>query len=179
MQQPSWTVRRATVDDVPAIARINVASWRSAYRNLVPEEALTELDSDEIARSYRELLASPVPERAILLARRADTIAAFSGVSPVRVPQRDAYPEHRTGELVSLYADPQWLGRGAGRAVHDAALGHLADHGFTRAVLWILEGNDHAADFYQRHGWTPDVVERHVELAGRLIPLRRWSHPLS
>ena len=28
--------------------------------------------------------------------------------------------------------------------------------GFTRAHLWVLEGNDRAASFYERHGWRED-----------------------
>ena len=37
-----------------------------------------------------------------------------------------------------------------------AAEEHLRAAGFTEAVLWVLEGNERAARFYESHGWHED-----------------------
>ena len=35
-----------------------------------------------------------------------------------------------------------------------AAVGHLVEGGFERAVLWVLRDNPRARRFYERAGWT-------------------------
>jgi hypothetical protein len=39
-----WTVRRATQADVVELAPVNVAAWREAYRGIVPDQFLEEMD---------------------------------------------------------------------------------------------------------------------------------------
>jgi len=48
-------VRRATVEDVAALAWVHVDAWRAAYRGLVPDERLEKLDR---ARSETMFLRS-------------------------------------------------------------------------------------------------------------------------
>ncbi|NJK75848.1 MAG: GNAT family N-acetyltransferase, partial [Microcoleus sp. SU_5_6] len=36
-------VRAATIDDTPAIARVNADTWRTAYRNIIPADFLANL----------------------------------------------------------------------------------------------------------------------------------------
>ena len=48
------------------------------------------------------------------------------------------------------------IGTGAGAALHDAGVAHLAASGFRRAILWIFAGNERAAAFYTRRGWRVD-----------------------
>ncbi len=36
----------------------------------------------------------------------------------------------------------------------------LLEAGITEAVLWVLDGNDRAAAFYEREGWKPDGATR-------------------
>ena len=40
-------IREATYSDIPAIARVHVDTWRSAYSGIVPEEVLTDLSYDK------------------------------------------------------------------------------------------------------------------------------------
>ncbi len=58
------------------------------------------------------------------------------------------------GDLYALYLDPDHWGRGIGTPLHAAALDRLVTHSFTRAGLWVLEGNQRALRLYHRHGWT-------------------------
>jgi len=47
------TVRPAVAADAPAIARVHVASWREAYRGIIPQQVLDELDEAEWAARHR------------------------------------------------------------------------------------------------------------------------------
>ena len=37
-------IRQATISDVDEIANVHIASWRSAYEGIIPEEELANLD---------------------------------------------------------------------------------------------------------------------------------------
>jgi GNAT superfamily N-acetyltransferase len=61
-----------------------------------------------------------------------------------------------TGELFAIYVRrPEW-GRGTGRALMDAALAALREHGFRDATLWVLEDNPRTRRFYELAGWHAD-----------------------
>jgi len=55
-------LRAAVPADARAIAEIHVASWRSAYRGLLPDSLLDAMSVDELEQRWRSRLpAGPVP----------------------------------------------------------------------------------------------------------------------
>lgn len=163
----SWTVRVALDADVERIAEITVAGWRFAYAGIVPADRLAAMDVAEFAQRRRVTVAEPPPTR-VLVAEDASGVRGYVMVGPVRDDERDGRPGMRTGALMSLYLDPAVIGTGAGGALHDAGVAHLADAGFERATLWIFAGNDRAARFYERRGWQVDSEPTQPE---------EWSAP--
>lgn len=147
------SVRRATVADTRAIATIRVQSWRAAYDGLIAPVLLERLDIDREARLRAAHWAehNSDPRTAHLL---ADVDGAAVGWASVGVC-RDADAAGR-GELYALYALPAHWSTGVGHALMVAAERVLCEGGFTIASLWVLEGNDRAAAFYERHGWHED-----------------------
>jgi len=59
-----------------------------------------------------------------------------------------------TGVVDFLAVDPQWQGQGAGRAMLDGMLRHLAGLGATTATLECLAGNEAALTLYRADGWS-------------------------
>jgi GNAT superfamily N-acetyltransferase len=170
----SWTVRRAEVADAEEIARINVASWRHAYRGIVPDAVLDRMLPESRVPGWRRWLAQPMPAAVFVAADVAGRIGAYCGVDAVREPE-DGHADLPTGELCAIYADPGYLGSGAGHAVHDAALRHLAGQGFRYAVLWVLAANEPAQQFYRGHGWRPDGGSKQYELGAAALPEVRYA----
>lgn len=150
-----WTIRRAVDTDVERIAEITVGGWRYAYAGIVPADRLAAMDPATIAEARRELVVAPAPS-AMFVADNASGVRGYVAVGPLRSPERDGHPRVPTGALTSLYLDPPVIGTGAGGALHDVGVAHLAAAGFDRAILWIFAGNDRAAEFYSRRGWRVD-----------------------
>ena len=50
-------VRWATADDAAAIAAVHIASWRAAYRGLLPDAVLDSLSLEARTDHWREWLA--------------------------------------------------------------------------------------------------------------------------
>lgn len=173
-----WTVRRANEYDVAELARVNIESWREAYRGIVADEFLDTMDSARRELGWRRWVALPDPDAVFVAVNgSADRIASYASICAVREAS-DAHPTLPTGELAAIYADPTVWGRGAGHAVHEAAVSALSDLGFRHAVLWVFVDNTVARQFYRRHGWRSDGVFEEFEVAGRRPLEMRYSRAL-
>ena len=138
-------VRRATIDDAEAIARVQERGWQVAYRHVFPRAVLDRGGFIEVER-WRRRLSSPPPGWSTLVA--GDPVAGFASVGPGR---NDA----DVGELYALYVEPGRWSTGIGGALIRRAEEVLA-RDFDDAVLWVLEDNPRARRFYERAGWALD-----------------------
>lgn len=144
-------LRRARAADARAIAELHVATWKSAYPGLLPQDYLDDLaPEDRLGDWEQALAASPWP--VVLVAEEGRSLVGFASVSP----SRDEDAEDTVGEVQTLYVGPgAWRG-GVGTALLVAAGEVLAEAGFTTGTLWVLDVNDRARRFYERNGWTAD-----------------------
>ena len=149
------TVRRATAADTRAIATIRVTSWRAAYDGLMPTALLDRLDigfeAHRRAQHWPRYHADP--RAAEFLALRGTRAVGWASVGACRDDDPGAGVR---GELFALYALPSHWSTGVGHALMIAAEEQLRSSGFRTASLWVLDGNDRAAAFYERHGWRED-----------------------
>ena len=131
---------------------MHVAGWQAGYSGLLPPQYLAGLSVELRAERWRTILADAQAASTTLVAELDGAVTGFASVGPSR--DDDAAPS--TGELWGIYVDPQCWGTGVGHALHEAALQELRDARATGATLWVLQGNQRAAGFYERHGWTAD-----------------------
>ena len=74
---------------------------------------------------------------------------------------------------------PERWGMGLGRALLATSEALLADMGFIRAMLWVLEGNDRARAFYQRQGWSQGAPFRLETIGGTEVTEVRYEKSLA
>ena len=130
-----------------------MASWRHAYRGLLPDDYLEKLSVDERAAQRLAWFADPPAGSGVLVAEDdAGRVVGFATFEPSR---DDDAPEG-TGEVPAIYLDPADVGKGFGRELFAATTTVLRKAGFTRATLWVLEVNASARRFYEKAGWTWD-----------------------
>jgi GNAT superfamily N-acetyltransferase len=88
-------------------------------------------------------------------------------------PSRDSDATVNTGEVYSIYLDPEVIGQGVGRVLFAAAVDDLASRGFRTGTLWVLTDNQRARRFYEAAGWRPDgATKRDVRADGTLDETR-------
>jgi ribosomal protein S18 acetylase RimI-like enzyme len=144
----SLVVRAPVLADVPAMARVLVASWRETYRGLMRDEVLD--DPGFVARRERfwtsVLTDDPRAQRTAAL---AEVDGEVVGVALAGPPLDDADPWER--QLYLIYTSAAVHGSGAGPALLAAVLDpHVS------AGLWVADPNPRAQAFYRKHGFTPD-----------------------
>jgi GNAT superfamily N-acetyltransferase len=145
-------LRDATPADAHALATVHVASWRAAYRGLMPDEVLAGMSVPDREQLWSDRLTAQEARASVVVAAEAGRVVGFAAAGPplVRADRADS----TLGDLYALYLDPDRWGRGIGTPLHAAVLDRLVTHGFTHAGLWVLDGNLRALRFYYRHGWT-------------------------
>jgi len=143
------TIRPATAADGDAIGRVQVETWRAAYSGLMPDEAIARFDVEAQQRFWREVLARERPPgSAIFVAELGGEVVGFASVGACR-------EDEAAGELYAIYLHPSCWNRGIGRALLERAEESLRSSGFTRAILWVMEGNERGERFYRAAGWKP------------------------
>ena len=153
-------VRTAVPADAMAVAAVHVRSWQVAYRGVVPDAHLDGLRPEDRAAMYSfSGSAAGGPETIVVV--DAGAIRGFATTGPARGSE-----DPRTGELLALYVDPDFWGRGLGRRLMVEARRRLTERGFAEAILWVLAGNDRAERFYRADGWLPDGARREEEIWG-------------
>jgi GNAT superfamily N-acetyltransferase len=150
------TIRRATLVDASAIAKVHVDAWRAAYEGLLPSDYLADLSVSERRRRWTEALQNPNSRATVVVAELRGRTAGFASAGP----SRDDDAPGSVGEVYAIYVHPEHWRRGIGSLLEQAALAFLADAGFADATLWALTGNMQALRFYTDRGWALDGSER-------------------
>jgi GNAT superfamily N-acetyltransferase len=153
-------IRTARRDDARPIAEVHVASWRHAYRGLLPDDYLDTLSVEDREASRLAWFADPPPGSGVPVAEDdAGRVVGFATF----VPSRDDDAPEGTGEVPAIYLAPAVVGTGIGRELFAETTAALREAGFTRATLWVLEANASARRFYEKAGWSWDgAVSTHM-----------------
>ena len=152
-------VRRAEPQDAPAVALVHVASWRQAYRGLLPQEYLNSLSVETWTTTWANAFSQlPGQSSTTLVGELDGQIVGFACVGPSRDDDRDT----TAAELLGLYLDPAHWGAGHGCTLHTEALDVARASGTTAATLWVLTTNQRARNFYERQGWAADGADKTV-----------------
>ncbi len=84
-------------------------------------------------------------------------LVAFPNSDPVALiacdPNWNMAEDPLLGELHEFFVHRDFQGRGIGRALFEAGLRFLSDHGCRRYALWVGERNEAAQRLYERYGF--------------------------
>ena len=138
-------VRPATLDDAADVARVNVATWRSAYRNLLPDDFLAALTEAYYAERWTRLISEGSGR--VFVAEEPQGIVGFASGG------RERAGEHGfAGELYAIYVLDSAERRGHGRELVRAVAGALREMKLPDMIVWVLRDNVRARGFYERLG---------------------------
>jgi len=161
-------VREAKVEDADAIARVHLASWKTTYPGIIPQQYIDGLRVENgIARWQIELSGR---KTTVWVAEDQRGVFGFAAGGAIQHPV-DGYE----GELGAIYLLASHQRQGAGAALVRHLAGDLQRLGFANMAVWVLRENP-ARGFYERMGAVP-VAEQMIEIGGTPLPEVAYGWP--
>ena len=168
-------MRAARPGDVPEIARIQIETWRTAYKNFLPASVLEALDVGPAEQAWGAAVAAPPsPAHHVLVATEGPQLVGFAAVGPS--DDEDAQPGDAV--VAALLVEPRWGRRGHGSRLLAAVVDHLRADTVTRLIAWVPDGDPASARFYESAGWERDGLVRTLEADGGTVREIRWHASL-
>jgi len=168
--------RAARAADAPELARVQVASWRTSLRGLVPDEVLAELTSAAAEKQWTErwleaITTPPTTRHRVHVAVDADktTITGFAAAGPAT--DGDLWPG-TDAELYELHVLPDLTGQGHGGRLLHAVADTLAEDGFRTACTWALSADGDRLSFLEEAGWAPDGSHSNLDMGVKVHVVR-------
>jgi GNAT superfamily N-acetyltransferase len=150
-------IREAVPEDAPALAEVQVGSWKATYPGILPDTLLASLSVEARAAAFTEALAAPRPGWHMWALEARGGLVGFAVAGPCRDADQDS---RSVGEVHAIYLVREAWGQGLGSALMARALEGLREGGFGEAVLWVLERNARGRRFYGRSGWEDTGTKR-------------------
>jgi GNAT superfamily N-acetyltransferase len=174
-------VRPARPGDAEDIARIQLTTWRTAYRRMFPPHVLANLDEAYLARGWTEAITeTPSPRHRVLIAvEQGETASTTVGFAAGGPPDEQALApdEEPLGDdvaaITDLLIEPRWGRRGHGSRLLSASVDLWREDGFKSAVAWVYDADAAMRKFFTSTGWEPDGVTRALDVDDMLVPQLR------
>lgn len=178
-------IRPAGPDDADEIGAYHHRAWLEVYADHLGPDAPEHLDEDGRIEQWDQWLRTQEwarTESGHLMARASAEamVTMVVDIDGVVVGHASVGPAHEpeTGELISLYVDPDRQGEGHGRRLLGAAERALRLAEFDEAILWTIETNTAAIAFYERAGWVLDGGTKPSDPWGFPVPVVRLRRSL-
>jgi GNAT superfamily N-acetyltransferase len=169
------SVRPAHAADAEAVARVQLVTWRTAYRDVLPAAVLDDWDEHAATESWRAAVVSPpTPAHGVLVALERDEVVGFAAYGPAELSAGEAPdPGGPTTEIATLLVEPRWGRRGHGSRLLSASVDLWREDGFDTAVAWAYERDAATRAFLTSAGWEPDGATRALDVDDMLVPQLR------
>src|ERR1700686_5241088 len=139
-------VRPAVLDDSAAIARVHVASWRTTYQGLLPDDFLSSLSEESYSDRWRRVIGDG-QSRVFVVDDEDQEIVGFASCGRERAGETGF-----AGELYAIYILDRAQRQGHGRELVRAVAGALREMKLPDMIVWVLRDNTAPRHFYERLG---------------------------
>jgi GNAT superfamily N-acetyltransferase len=173
-------VRPATPDDAGEIARIQITTWRHAYRRILPQHIVDDIDEAWVTRRWRTSIEDPPsPRHRVLVAVEQAEQAYLVGfvatgevdetaLAPEEAPESLLHPD--VASITDLLVEQRWGRRGHGSRLLAASADLWREDGFSTAVAWSFEADQVTQAFLTSAGWELDGAARALDVDDLLVP---------
>lgn len=141
-----FAIREGKLADAEGIARAHTASWRAAYRGILPDEVLAQIDIDQRIATWRRVLA----DRSVLTLVAYDT--THRDIVGLCDAGRSRGSSGYAAEVYRMYLEHHARRHGLGREMFERVVDWLRGQALDSLIIWVLDNNHHARRFYEQMG---------------------------
>jgi GNAT superfamily N-acetyltransferase len=153
-------IRRAKIKDAFGIAKVHVDSWKTTYKNIVPDDYLNKLSYESRVPLWEE----SIPKSLVIVAEDEDgQIVGFSTGGKERTGNYEDYK----GELYAIYILKEFQGKGLGTKLVKPIMDELASLGINTMLVIVLEDNP-SRYFYEALG-AEKIESLEIQIGGKKL----------
>jgi GNAT superfamily N-acetyltransferase len=179
-------VRPAAPDDAGEIVRIQLATWRQAYRRILPRQALDGLDEEWMASRWLASIEEPpsARHRVLVAVEQAQSSYLVGFAASGEADEAALAPDEPplgpdVASVTDLLVEPRWGRRGHGSRLLAACVELWQADGFQTAVAWAFDADVATKAFLTSAGWEPDGALRALDVEDLLVPQLRLHTTLT
>ncbi|WP_117149174.1 GNAT family N-acetyltransferase [Paraliobacillus zengyii] len=153
-------IRRALPEDSRAVEKVQVDSWKTTYKNIVPDEYLNKMTYESREQKWIDIIS----DQTVFVAETDDgEIIGFSNGGKERTGK---YPNYN-GELYAIYILEAHQRMGLGKLLMEPIIENLKQNDIFSMIVLVLEENNSRL-FYESLGAEKiDIVE--IEVLGEKL----------
>lgn len=141
---PDISIRKARVEDIPAVAKVHVESWQRSFRGIAPDDYLNAMSVEDRIKKLTERSSRP-PYQMLIAEHSSGQIAGFIDFGD---PVLDV--GHQS-QIYSFYLLPAFQRLGLGTHLFRRGFGEMRDQGVTSVCLDALAASPYRG-FYEKFG---------------------------
>ena len=141
-----YKIRRADVNDARILGEIHSQSWKVAYKGIVPDSVLDNINADKRQKYFEKALSEKGEEDTLIF--KDDKAVGFMCIGKCRDEDKD----DTYGEIWGMYLLPEYWNQGIGTYLINYGLNELKSRNYKKVTLWVLEENINARKFYEKIG---------------------------
>lgn len=153
-------IRRALSSDARGIANVHVNSWKTTYKNIIPDNFLNNLSTEK----REQLWKRSIPKGNVFVAENDNgKIVGFSDGGRERSGKYKGF----NGELYSIYILKEYQNRGIGKLLFKQIIKYLTELKIDSLIVLVLEDNNFCYFYEKLGGERIDNIE--VEIAAKKL----------
>ena len=164
-------IRKATLDDAPALTQAHVRSWRAAMSGFIPAKEVEKFCAGRAQRFQASLSREEHPTHVAVLDGKVVGWFAFG-------PCRGDFVDERYYHLYTIFLDPDVQRKGIGRQLMAYAEEQAWANGKTAMVLKVFAKNKDSRRFYEACGYHKDGLGKVRNDYGRRLRVLRYVKEL-
>lgn len=140
-------IRKAEIADLPDVARVQVETWRQAYRGIIDAAYLANLDDRRCAEKWHTFYDKRDGRHFLYVAvDPKEGVIGFASGGPNRSEELEP-----AGEVYAIYVRPDWQHVGIGTRLLIEVATALRQAEMSGIIVWALRDNP-ARRFYESLG---------------------------
>lgn len=155
------TIRKAKLSDATSIAIVHVDSWRTTYKDIIPDDYLDNLSYDQRTELWKRNIAREDND-VIVAENNEGKIIGFADAW-----KRETNKEKNAIDLTSIYLLEEYQGKGIGKKLLKELFRHFKRQGYERVFVKVLEENE-TRYFYEYYG-AKLVKTVQIKISGKIL----------
>ena len=151
-------IRKVLAEDAYEYAALHIACWRAAYKGIISDEYLQNMSVDEMGERTKQYLQNSGD----VLYYCLEFDGSMIGRLVLNNSRDDDKPD--AAEIGAMYLLDTYWDKGLGRKMMEFSLEEFQRMGYSEVILWVLEANGRARQFYEKFDFSFDGTKKEMDI---------------